>query len=80
MTYYQKLNNAKYLSLTDASSGYHNLKLDKKSYLTMFACQLDGTDTNDYHLEQHQQVTCFNGKLMKYLKTCQMYLALKMIY
>ena len=26
-----KLNNAKYLSLIDASSGYHNLKLDEKS-------------------------------------------------
>ena len=35
-----KLNNAQYLSLTDASSGYHNLKLDEKlSYLTTFACQ-----------------------------------------
>ena len=35
-----KLNNAKYISLLDASSGYHNLKLDEKSsYLTTFACQ-----------------------------------------
>ena len=35
-----KLNNAQYLSLKDGSSGYHNMKLDKKSsYLTMFACQ-----------------------------------------
>ena len=35
-----KLNNAKYLSLIDASSGYHSLKLDEKSsYLTTFACQ-----------------------------------------
>ena len=35
-----KLNNPKYLSLIDARSGYHNLKLDKKSsYFTMFACQ-----------------------------------------
>ena len=35
-----KLNNAKYLSLRDASSGYHNLKYDKKSsYLTSFVCQ-----------------------------------------
>ena len=35
-----KLNNVKYLSLIDASSGYHNLKLDKRSsHLTMFACQ-----------------------------------------
>ena len=35
-----KLNNVKYLSFIDASTGYHILKLDKKSsYLTMFACQ-----------------------------------------
>ena len=35
-----KCNNAKYLSLIDASSGYHNLKLDKKStYFMTFACQ-----------------------------------------
>ena len=35
-----KLNNAKYLSLIDASSGYHNLKLDERSsYLTMFTYQ-----------------------------------------
>ena len=37
-----KLNNAKYISLidADASSGYHNLKLDEKSsYFTMFVCQ-----------------------------------------
>ena len=28
------------MSIIDASSGYHNLKLDKKSlYLTIFACQ-----------------------------------------
>ena len=35
-----KLNNAKYLSCIDASSAYHNLKLDKKSsYFMMFAYQ-----------------------------------------
>ena len=34
-----KLNNVKYMSIIDAISGYHNLKLDKKSlYLTTFAC------------------------------------------
>ena len=39
---FPKLNNVKYLSLIDASSGYHNLKLDKRSsYLTTFACQFD---------------------------------------
>ena len=34
-----KLNNVKYMSIIDASSGYHNLQLDtNSSYLTMFAC------------------------------------------
>ena len=28
---FPKLNNAKYLSLKDVSSGYHNLKLDERS-------------------------------------------------
>ena len=36
-----KLKNAKYLSLLDVSSWYHNLKLDEKSsYLMTFTCQL----------------------------------------
>ena len=35
-----KLDNIRYLSIIDASSRYHNLKLDDKSlYLTGFACQ-----------------------------------------
>ena len=35
-----KLNNVRYMSIIDASSGYHNLKLDDKSlYLTTFAFQ-----------------------------------------
>ena len=35
-----KLTGVKYMSIIDARSGYHNLKLDKKSsYLTTFACQ-----------------------------------------
>ena len=34
-----KLNNVIYMSIIDASSGYHNLKLDKKSsYLASYAC------------------------------------------
>ena len=31
-----KPNNAQYVSLIDVSSGYHSLKPDEKSYLTMF--------------------------------------------
>ena len=35
-----RLNNVRYMSIIDASSRYHHLKLDKKSsYLTTFACQ-----------------------------------------
>ena len=35
-----KLNNAKYLSVIDASLGYHNLKLDEESsYFMTFVCQ-----------------------------------------
>ena len=35
-----KLNNVRYLSIIDASSWYHNLKLDEtSSCLTIFACQ-----------------------------------------
>ena len=35
-----KLNDVRYLSIIDASSGYHHLKLDEKSlYLTTFTCQ-----------------------------------------
>ena len=34
-----RLNNVKYMSIIDASSGYHNLQLDtKSSYLTTFTC------------------------------------------
>ena len=39
---FPKLNNVKHLSVIDASSGYHNFKLDKRSlYLTICACQFD---------------------------------------
>ena len=34
-----RLNNVKYMSTVDTTSGYHNLKLDEKSlYQTTFAC------------------------------------------
>ena len=34
-----RLNNVKYISIIDASLGYHNLQLDtKSSYLTTFMC------------------------------------------
>ena len=41
-----KLTNVKYLSIIDASSGYHNLKLnDRLSYCTTFYVNVAGTDT-----------------------------------
>ena len=48
-----KLNNAKYLSLLDLSSGYHNLKIDEKTSSQCLHASLGGQDTNGYHLEQH---------------------------
>ena len=37
-----KLNNVQYMSIINASSGYHNLKLDMwSSYLTTFSCPFD---------------------------------------
>ena len=70
---FPKLNNVKYLLLTDVSSGHHNVKLDEgSSYLTTF---LAGIDTKDCHLEQHPQVICFSTRLMTYSKLYLMYLA-----
>ena len=67
-----KLSNVKYLSLIDACSGYHNLKLDKKNDLTSqcLCASLGDTDTKGYHLGQHQQVTCSKERLMKCLRIC----------
>ena len=46
-----KLNNVKYMSIIDASLGYHNLQLDtKSSYLITFA-HLAGTSISTYHSE-----------------------------
>ena len=43
-----KPNNVQYMSIINASSGYHNLKLDKKSsYLTTFSCPF-----RRYHYKQ----------------------------
>ena len=76
-----KLNNAKYLPLIDASSGYYNLKLDKKSsYLITFACQLGRYRYKCLPFGAQLQVICSKGKLMKYLMTCQIYLVSLMIF
>ena len=77
---FQKLNNVKYPSLIDVSSGYHNLKLDETSaYLTTFTCQFDRYSYKRLHLEQHPQVICFNGIWMKFSKMYLMYWALQLI-
>ena len=43
----------KYLTITDVSAGYHNLKLENHIYL-LFPVHFKGTDTYVCHLEQHQ--------------------------
>ena len=70
-----RLNNVKYMSIIDPSSGYHNLKLDDKlSYLTIFACPF-----GQYQYKWLQFGTapvgnmCSNIKLMKYSVICKIY-------
>ena len=47
-----KLMNAYWMTITDASSGYHRLKNDRKSsYLITFACQFGGRGLLDNPLE-----------------------------
>ena len=51
---FPKLNNVKYLSLIDASSGYHNLKLGERSHTSQHLCvSLAGVDTKDCYFGQH---------------------------
>ena len=58
-----KFNNVRYMSIIDASSGFHNLKLDdKSSYLTTFACQFGKYRYKQLPFVQCQQVTCFSRK------------------
>ena len=76
-----RLNNVKYMLIIDASSGYHNLKLDEKSSdLTTFACPLAGISISDLYSEQCQQVTCSSANVMKYSVICQTFLASWMIF
>ena len=51
-----KLNNAQYLSLTDVSSGYQNLKLMRNHHTSQHLhASLADTDTRDCHFEQPLQ-------------------------
>ena len=71
-----KLNNVQYMSIIDGSSGYHNLKIDKKSsYLLLSYAYLAGISISACHSVQHQWVTCSSAKWMKFSVTCQMCLA-----
>ena len=73
-----KLNNVQYMSIIDASSGYHNLKLDKQSsYLTTFACPFGRYRYKHLPFGAVPAGDCFNVKLMKFLRTCLMYLLLQ---
>ena len=67
---FPKLTNIKYLSLTEASSRCHNLRLDEQSsYLTKFTCQFDRYRYKGWYMEQPQQTTCFREKEMKNSKS-----------
>ena len=58
-----KLKNVRYMSIIDANSGYHNLKLDdNSSYLTTFAWQFGRYRYKHLPFGQHWQATCFSRK------------------
>ena len=54
------------MSLIDASSGYHNLKLEEKSsYLTIFACQFGGYRYNQLQFREVPVGDMFQCKIDK---------------
>ena len=56
-----KLNNAQFLSLIDAGSGYHKLKLNERSsYLKTFACQF-----GRYRYKTLQFGACHTGDMFQ---------------
>ena len=61
-----RLNNMQYMSIIDASSGYHNLKLDmQSSYLTTFACQFGRYRYNRLPFEALPAADMFQHKIDK---------------
>ena len=59
---YPRLTNENYLTLLDPCSGYHNLKLGKKSsYLTTFTCQF-----GRYRYTQWPFSTAFPGDMFQH--------------
>ena len=76
-----KLNNVKYMSIIDASSGYHNLQLDtKSSYLTTFACPFGRYQYKHLPFGAAPEGNMFQHKKMKFSVTCQMFLASLMTF
>ena len=72
-----KHNNVRYMSIIDASSGYHNLMLDdKSSYLTTFSCQFGSYRYKHLSFGAVPPGDMFQHKIDKTLMTCQMCLAL----
>ena len=72
-----KLNNVQYMSIIDASSGYHNLNLDKQSsYLTTFAC-LFGRYRYKWLLFRAAPAGDMFQHKIEFLTICQMYLVLQ---
>ena len=75
-----KLNNVKYMSIIDASLGYHNLQLDtKSSYLITFACPFGRYWYKQLLFRAVPAGDMFQHKIDEiFLVTCQMFLALQM--
>ena len=75
------LNNVKYLSLIEASSEYHNLKLDvKSSYLTMFGFHFGQYRYKQLPFGAAPAGDMFQRKIDEILMTCKMYLASQMTF
>ena len=76
-----KLNSMRYLSLIDGSPWYHNFRLDEKSsYLMTFACQFQKYRCKHLLFGAAPAGDMFQHKIDEILMTCQMYLALLMMF
>ena len=75
-----RLAGVKYLTLIDASSGCHYLKLDEMSSCLTFPVHLAGKDISDCIFGWPQLLKFSRRKCMKYLMTCQMFLVLLMTF
>ena len=74
-----KLNNVQYMSIINASSGYHNLKLDKpSSYLTTFSCPFGRYWYKQLPFGAAPAGNMLQQKIDELLMICQIYLELQM--